>query len=198
MITLDHVNKRFKNFSLSVSLKIERGEIFGLLGPNGSGKTTLLKIIAGWYKSEGVSLQSENLNYSPQQILLYDDLTVEENVNFFSSLYNIPPNLRVLTTFSLYEKKKARVNDLSYGMKRKLNLLVSLLNFPDILLLDEPTENIDLTSRKAIWSFLTKMRDEHATTIVVATHSQEEASHCDRVCVLENGNVVEVKDAGTD
>ncbi|MEA1994252.1 MAG: ABC transporter ATP-binding protein [Euryarchaeota archaeon] len=194
MIILNSVEKKFKNFSLKVSLEIQRGEIFGIVGENGSGKTTLLKIISGWYKSRGVSLQSQNINYSPQRILLYENLSVEENVRFFSSLYDIRSNVDILKSFSLFKKRKEMVKNLSYGMKRKLNVLVSVLNFPDILLLDEPTENLDLESRDMIWNFLKNMRDEHSTTIVVATHSREEAAHCNRVCTLNNGKVMEVKD----
>jgi ABC-2 type transport system ATP-binding protein len=197
MITLRSAEKKFADFSLRISLEIERGEIVGILGANGSGKTTLLKIIAGWYKSRGVSLNSKKLNYSPQQIILYDDLSVEENIDFFSSLYGVSLNITILRSFSLYEKRKEKVRNLSYGMKRKLNVVVSVLNFPDILLLDEPTENLDGDSRERIWQFLKKMRDEHGTTIVVATHSQEEAAHCDRVYTLDNGHVMEVHDAST-
>ena len=198
MIILQNAKKKFKNFSLKVSMKIEKGEIFGILGANGSGKTTLLKIIAGWYTSKGVFLQSKSLNYSPQRIILYEDLSVVENIKFFSSLYGIKPNLTILNTFSLYEKRKQKVKNLSYGMKRKINVLISLLNFPQILLLDEPTENLDLESREKIWNFLKNMRNEYSTTIVVATHSREEAAHCDRICVLEKGKLLEVKNAGTD
>ena len=211
MINLNNVTISFKTIKAlnDVSLAIKEGEFFGLLGPNGAGKTTLMNILIGYLSADSGSVYingeevSDNelkfrseLGFVPQSVALYGDLSAEENLKFFGSLYNMDSSVlkknisEYLNAVGLYERRKDTVKNFSGGMKRRLNLITALLHRPKVLLCDEPTVGVDPQSRNAIFDFLEKLNKE-GLTIVYTTHYMEEAERlCNRVAVIDNGNII--------
>ncbi|WP_339148127.1 MULTISPECIES: heme ABC exporter ATP-binding protein CcmA [unclassified Sutcliffiella] len=192
----------------NISLSIEKGEIFGFLGPSGAGKTTLVKAIAGLqriYNGEvevlGVKMPSlslsERIGYMAQSDALYQDLTALENLQFFATLYNMKTTERkqritdVMELVNLQEHLHKPVQQFSGGMKRRLSLAISLLHNPEILILDEPTVGIDPLLRKSIWEELRKL-SEKGTTVLVTTHVMDEAQKCDRLAMIREGELLAV------
>ncbi|MCG1021266.1 heme ABC exporter ATP-binding protein CcmA [Sutcliffiella horikoshii] len=192
----------------NISLSIERGEIFGFLGPSGAGKTTLVKAIAGLQrihdgevevlnvKMPSLSL-SERIGYMAQSDALYQDLTAWENLQFFATLYTMKTAERkkritdVIELVNLQEHLHKPVQQFSGGMKRRLSLAISLLHNPEILILDEPTVGIDPLLRKSIWEELRKL-SEKGTTVLVTTHVMDEAQKCDRLAMIREGELLAV------
>jgi len=213
MINLNNISKSFKSVEAlnDVSLEIREGEFFGLLGPNGAGKTTIMNILIGYLSADSgsVSINGEQVNnaelkfkselgFVPQSVALYGDLSAEENLNIFGSLFNIDSTLlkdninKYLNAVGLFERRKDLVKNFSGGMKRRLNLIAALLHQPKVLLCDEPTVGVDPQSRNAIFDFLEKLNDE-GLTIVYTTHYMEEAERlCNRVAIIDNGNIIAV------
>jgi ABC-2 type transport system ATP-binding protein len=192
----------------SLDLAITRGELFGLVGPDGAGKTTTLRLLAGLLDvSEGsgtvagydLARQSEaikpHIGYMAQQFSLYGELSVLENLMFFSELYDIGSDElqarteRLLRFADLTEFKDRRGAHLSGGMQKKLALACTLIHQPDILLLDEPTTGVDPVSRREFWDILTELHLEE-TTIVVSTPYMDEADRCSRVGLMYAGRMV--------
>jgi len=192
----------------SLDLSIQRGELFGLVGPDGAGKTTTLRLLAGLlYITEGsatvggfdLETQAEaiksNIGYMAQQFSLYGELTVVENLNFFSDLFDVPQDEksarmdRLLSFAGLTEFKSRRAAHLSGGMKKKLALACTLIHQPDILLLDEPSTGVDPVSRREFWNILTDLYLE-GTTILVSTPYMDEADRCSRVGLMYDGLMV--------
>jgi len=195
-----------------VSLEIYSGEIFTLLGPNGAGKTTLIKILTGELKpTEGkVSILGVNyeeflksdirlrVSYVPQENIFWENLTVEENLDFIGSMYKLPKSeLRekirfLLDEFDLTDVRKRLSSKLSGGMKRKLSVAMSLINDPEILILDEPTAGLDPRTRASLITSLEKLR-EFGKTILLTTHIVESAERIsDRVAIINKGRIVTV------
>ncbi len=211
MINLNNVTISFKTIKAlnDVSLAIKEGEFFGLLGPNGAGKTTLMNILIGYLSADSGSVYingeevgdnelkfRNELGFVPQSVALYGDLSAEENLKFFGSLYNMDSSVlkknisEYLNAVGLYERRKDTVKNFSGGMKRRLNLITALLHRPKVLLCDEPTVGVDPQSRNAIFDFLEKLNKE-GLTIVYTTHYMEEAERlCNRVAVIDNGNII--------
>ncbi|MFA7361821.1 MAG: ABC transporter ATP-binding protein [Candidatus Kapaibacterium sp.] len=211
MIKLNNISKSFKSINAlnDVCLEIQEGEFFGLLGPNGAGKTTLMNILIGYLYADSGSVYingeevkrtelkfRSELGFVPQSVALYGDLTAEENLKFFGSLYNIDSSVLqnnikdYLNAVGLYERRKDTVKNFSGGMKRRLNLITALLHNPKVLLCDEPTVGVDPQSRNAIFDFLEKLNRE-GLTIVYTTHYMEEAERlCNRVAIIDNGNII--------
>ena len=204
MLELKKVTKQFGGVTAinSLSFRVELGETFGLIGPNGAGKTTLMRIIAeglryneGEIKIFGKDLSKEVLTligYSPQENISYDLLTVEENLKFYADLYNISYKRveDLINIFKLPKDKKAK--DLSGGYKKRLNLAISLIHNPKILILDEPSTGLDVSSRRELWELLKNLRDE-GKTIILSTHHIEEAEQIiDRVAIINNGKIIAV------
>ncbi|WP_010197557.1 heme ABC exporter ATP-binding protein CcmA [Bacillus sp. m3-13] len=191
-----------------INLSISKGEIFGFLGPSGAGKTTLVKAIAGLQpinngevevltrKMPTLSL-SEKIGYMAQSDALYQDLTAQENLQFFSSLYKLNRIDRkkriheVMELVNLSEHLNKPVQQFSGGMKRRLSLAISLLHNPEILILDEPTVGIDPLLRKSIWQEL-KALSKAGTTVLVTTHVMDEAQKCDRLAMIREGELLAV------
>ncbi len=189
-----------------VSFRVKYGEIFGLLGPNGAGKTTLLRILAGILEeSEGTvridrynprSIEAKRLTgYCPQESIVYDDHTALENLMFYASLYDIPGGearkraMRLLKLVGLDDKADVRVGKFSGGMKKRLNLAVSLVNEPKVVILDEPTTGLDPAIRRELWDLIKGLKDE-GRAILIATHYMEEAEYlCDRVAIMDRGRI---------
>jgi len=189
-----------------LSVNVEEGEIFGLLGANGAGKTTLIKILMGALKFESgeVSVLGHDphsdkftlrpkLGYMPQQAALYDDLTAKENVKFFGSAQKIDNldkrTIEILEFLALGDRANDTVHGFSGGMKQRVSLACALVHRPQILLLDEPSTGVDPKLRDSLWSHFHTLT-EQGVTIVVSTHQMDEALHCDRVAVMRAGHLL--------
>ena len=189
----------------NLSLSVEKGELFGLIGPDGAGKTTtmrtlctLLSIDEGEMWIDGLNVQRDVsavrslLGYMPQRFSLYPDLSVKQNLRFFADLFGVPPDQRKkrledLYRFSRLEPFKDRLaKQLSGGMKQKLALSCTLIHTPKVLVLDEPTTGVDPVSRREFWNILRQLRDE-GVTILVSTPYMDEALLCSRVAFMHKG-----------
>ncbi|WP_048811301.1 ABC transporter ATP-binding protein [Thermococcus gammatolerans] len=203
-IKIRGLKKSYGNFLAlkGVNLEVEEGEILALLGPNGAGKTTLIRILAEGlgYDSGEVRIFGEPLSkrtarfigYVPQESIAYDFLTVEENLGFYADLYDAPSERvgELIERFSLPPKKKAK--ELSGGFKRRLNLAIALLYEPEILILDEPSVGLDVSSRRELWNIILELREE-GKTVLLATHYMEEAEAlADRVAIMNEGRIIAV------
>lgn len=192
-----------------VSLTVDRGELFGLLGVNGAGKTTLIKILSGLVSKtsgsatvEGLSVPrdmekiKEILSVSPQEIAIAPNLTVLENLRFFASVYGKTDEeniRRIISTFSLEEVLNRRAKTLSGGWGRRLSIALALVTEPRVLFLDEPTLGLDVLARRELWDIIRALRGK--ITIVLTSHYLEEIEAlCDRVAILASGKLL---DTGT-
>lgn len=203
----------FKNFGSTcalndISFSINESEVFGFIGPDGAGKTTLFRIITtlllpdkGSMKVLGLDAKSDykelrkNIGYMPGRFSLYQDLSVEENLNFYATVFGttVEENYDLISDiYSHIEPFKKRLaGKLSGGMKQKLALSCALIHKPRLLVLDEPTTGVDAVSRTEFWDMLAKLRD-YNITIVVSTPYMDEAVRCDRVALIQNGSVLAV------
>ncbi len=192
-----------------VSFEVKAGELFGLLGPNGAGKTTLLRIIGGIIPaSEGrvevlgmdVSEKPYDvkrlIGFCPQEMAFYEDLSAWDNMLFYAGLYDIPSSeakrrcRELLEMLGLWDVAKKKVGAFSGGMKKKLNLAISLINDPKLLLLDEPTTGLDPNARREFWRYLERLKEE-GKTVLLATHYMEEADYLsDRVAIMNEGRII--------
>ncbi|PYT32435.1 MAG: multidrug ABC transporter ATP-binding protein [Acidobacteria bacterium] len=202
--------KRFRDFIAvdRVSLQVPRGEIFGFLGPNGAGKSTTIRILCGLLEpSEGqarvagydVRTQSEqiklHIGYMSQKFSLYDDLTVEENIDFFSGIYGVPEERRpdrkayVLRMAGLIEQRTMMTRLLAGGWKQRLALGCAILHEPPILFLDEPTSGVDPIARRSFWELIYQL-SAAGHTIFVSTHYMDEAEYCHRIALMYRGKII--------
>jgi ABC-2 type transport system ATP-binding protein len=190
-----------------INLSIDKGGLFGLIGPDGAGKTTLMRSVCtlllpdeGSIHVNGFDTKKDTmkirsiLGYMPQRFSLYQDLTVTQNLRFFADLFQVPPDeqknrLAELYQFSRLEPFKTRLaGALSGGMKQKLALSCALIHTPEILVLDEPTFGVDPVSRDEFWDILYTIRDK-GTTILVSTAYMDEANLCDQVALFFDGKI---------
>ncbi|WP_407272679.1 ABC transporter ATP-binding protein [Radiobacillus sp. PE A8.2] len=207
-IAINHVSHRFGKQQVlnDITFSVTEGQIFGLLGPSGSGKTTLVKTIAGTLTPtqgevivEGMKMPSlkamSNIGYMAQSDALYSELTAQENLAFFASIYGVPrKNVKkrveqVLDTLDLLAAKNKIVEAFSGGMKRRLSLAAALLHQPKLLLLDEPTVGIDPVLRNEIWDYFARLQQQ-GTTILITTHVMDEAEKCDKLALMRNGSII--------
>ncbi|MCI0445770.1 ABC transporter ATP-binding protein, partial [bacterium] len=214
VVSVKNLEKRFGDFIAvnRISLSVQRGEIFGFLGPNGAGKSTTIRMLCGILQptsGEGlvagfdVVKESEKIKtrigYMSQRFSLYEDLTVEENINFYSGIYRIPSEKKqerkewVLQMAGLTEHRNTKTAILSAGWKQRLSLGCAILHEPPILFLDEPTSGVDPISRRNFWDLIHDMSTQ-GVTIFVTTHYMEEAEYCDRLALIYRG---ELTAAGT-
>lgn len=204
-VIASNLNKRFGKATAleGVNFTVERNSIFGIIGPDGAGKSTLLRILStltvpdsGNVTIDGINVQTgyqllrKRIGYMPETFSLYQDLTVEENLEFYASIFNveissnyyvIAPVFRQLEPF-----RRRRAGKLSGGMKQKLALSCALIHQPSILLLDEPTRGVDPVSRKEFWDILAGIKAK-GITIVLSTSYMDEASLCDRIGFFDHG-----------
>ncbi len=204
------LTKYFGSFKAvdSIDLKVRKGEIFGLLGPNGAGKTTTIRMIlgllkpsAGTVKVFGVDVAKNRkevlkiTGYMPQRFSLYEDLTTEENLRLFASLYGLKGRDldervgELLDEFQLREYRYRLAGKLSGGTKQRLALAVALVHKPRLLIVDEPTAGVDPPIRRYFWEYFRKLRQE-GVTILVTTHYMDEAENCDRLALMNRGKIV--------
>ncbi|MEI6519489.1 MAG: ABC transporter ATP-binding protein [bacterium] len=208
IVDIAGLNKTFGELSAvrDVSLSVERGEIFGLLGPDGAGKTTMMRMLAGimpptsgnmLITGKKVDEVKTTIGYMPQRFSLYGDLTVEENLLFTASLYGIPDADRISAENELLEFsrlapfRKRLARNLSGGMKQKLALSCTLIHTPQLLLLDEPTTGVDPISRRELWKILYSLPAK-GVTIIISTPYMDEAERCNRIAFINKGEIVRV------
>jgi ABC-2 type transport system ATP-binding protein len=211
VIAIQQVTKKFPSVTAlgGVTLEIREQEFFGLLGPNGAGKTTLMSLMVGYLDSDegvitidGQKVSQDNLEirkeigFVPQSLALYDELNAQENLEMFGKLYDIERKIlherikEQLNAVGLYERRKDKVKTFSGGMKRRLNMIASLLHDPKVLLCDEPTVGVDPQSRNAIFDFL-ELLNKQGKTVVYTTHYMEEAERlCNRIAIIDHGNII--------
>lgn len=210
VITARNMIKKFGNFVANDNLNFEvyKGEIFGFLGANGAGKTTAMRILCGLsiptsgeitVAGYNVFTQTEeikrNIGYMSQKFSLYDDLTVEENFQFFAGVYRVPakeikPRMEEsLNNVGLLEHRKKLISSLPLGWKQKLAFSVATFHRPEIVFLDEPTSGVDPVARRNFWEQIFKTADL-GITVFVTTHYMDEAEYCHRVSIMDEGKIV--------
>lgn len=189
-----------------LSIEIPTGQIFGLLGANGSGKTTLLKLIVGLLKPNSGSVQvfgerpstkfAERIGYMPQLSAVYQELSVQENVDFFASMYGSFDKRarqqaveRTIATVGLTERRRDSVLSLSGGMRQRVSLAIALVHSPSLLMLDEPTVGLDPELRASFWQHFRELADQ-SSTLVLSSHTMDDAAHCDHLIFLQEGHIV--------
>ncbi len=213
-VSVKHLSKKFASGKSEVkalkdiSFEVKPGELFGLIGPDGAGKTTLFRILTtlmladeGQATVDGLEVVSQfkeirkRVGYMPGRFSLYPDLSVEENLAFFATLFDtsIEENYDLVKDiYSQIEKfSKRKAGQLSGGMKQKLALSCALIHRPSVLFLDEPTTGVDAVSRKEFWELLRRLQKQNIT-IMVSTPYMDEASLCDRVALIQEGGILDI------
>lgn len=209
MLEIKKISKEYGDMIAvnDIDLEINKGEIFGILGPNGAGKSTLIGMICGLIKRTSGEIIyeeketktrrfKENIGIVPQDFALYWDLTAEENIEFFCSLYGFKGRDlkgrvdKVLEFVGLTDVRKKRASEFSGGMKRRLNIACAIANSPKLIIMDEPTVGIDPQSRNHILKSVLKLRYEGATVIYTSHYMQEVDDICDRIAIIDKGNVI--------
>jgi ABC-2 type transport system ATP-binding protein len=211
-VIIDHIVKSYSTKKDKVvavddlSFEVEQGELFGIIGPDGAGKTSMFRVMAtllvqdsgkalidGFDTVKDYKAIRQRIGYMPGRFSLYQDLTVEENINFFATIFNTTLNENYDLVKDIYSQiepfKERRAGKLSGGMKQKLALSCALIHKPSVLLLDEPTTGVDAVSRKEFWEMLKKLKKQ-GITILVSTPYMDEAGLCDRIALVQNGKLL--------
>jgi ABC-2 type transport system ATP-binding protein len=209
-VTVQNLEKRFGDFVAvnRVSFEVARGEVFGFLGPNGAGKSTTIRMLCGLLAPSGgtgtvagydVGREAEkikaHIGYMSQKFSLYEDLTVEENINFYGGIYRIPEEKKkerrewVIAMAGLDEHRRSLTGILAGGWKQRLALGCAVLHEPPILFLDEPTSGVDPISRRRFWDLIYHLAGS-GVTVFVTTHYMDEAEYCDRIGLIYHGELI--------
>jgi len=209
-VVVKDLDRRFGAFVAvnRISLEVAKGEIFGFLGPNGAGKSTTIRMLCGILAPSGgggtvagfdIRTQSEeiksHIGYMSQKFSLYEDLTVEENIDFYSGIYRIPPEKKrarkewVIKMAGLEEHRHSRTGTLSGGWKQRLALGCATMHEPRIIFLDEPTSGVDPNSRRQFWDMIYDLAGR-GVTVFVTTHYMDEAEYCDRIALIYHGELI--------
>ena len=209
-VVVRDLERRFGKFVAvnRVSFEVKKGEIFGFLGPNGAGKSTTIRMLCGILAPTSgsgtvagfdVGTEAEkikaHIGYMSQKFSLYEDLTVEENIDFYSGIYRIPPEKKharkewVLEMAGLREHRHSRTAILSGGWKQRLALGCAILHEPPVIFLDEPTSGVDPISRRQFWNLIYELAGK-GVTIFVTTHYMDEAEYCDRIGLIYRGELI--------
>ena len=210
IIEVEKLKKNFGNFTAvnEITFQIKKGEIFGFLGPNGAGKSTTIRMLCGllvptsgkatvsgfdvYRESERIK---QNIGYMSQKFSLYHDLTVEENINFYSGIYKVEKKNKskrkkeILELVNLTHISKSITSSLAVGFKQRLALGCAILHDPGIIFLDEPTSGVDPISRNNFWELINNL-SYTGKTIFVTTHYLSEAEYCDRIALIYDGNII--------
>ncbi|MDX1830047.1 MAG: ABC transporter ATP-binding protein [Lutibacter sp.] len=209
-INVQHISKSFKEVKAinNISFEVKEGELFGLIGPDGAGKTTIFRIlttllfsdkgtanVAGFDVIDNYKDIRNHVGYMPGRFSLYQDLTVEENLEFFATIFGttIKENYDLIKDIYIQIEpfKTRRAGKLSGGMKQKLALCCALIHKPKVLFLDEPTTGVDPVSRKEFWEILKRLQKK-GITILVSTPYMDEAALCDRIALIQEGEILEI------
>lgn len=207
VLKVENLTRRFGDFVAvdHVNFAVNEGEVVGYLGPNGSGKTTTIRMLLGLLEpDEGKATvlgfdafrQSEQVRartgYMSQKFAIYDDLTVQENLTFYSGVYGITDKTRIARTIdlvSLHGHESTLTRSLSAGWRQRLALAIALVHEPKLLFLDEPTSGVDPTARRAFWDLIYKLAED-GVTVLVTTHYMDEAEYCERVGIMRDGKLL--------
>ncbi len=210
MVRFEHISKSYEGNPAvnDINFRVEKGELFGLIGPDGAGKSTLFRILTtvllpdvghAYFKDRDVvddyRYVRRNVGYMPGKFSLYQDLSVKENLKFFATIFNttIAENYDLIK--DIYEQlepfESRRAGALSGGMKQKLALSCALIHKPEVLVLDEPTFGVDAVSRREFWDMLKSLKAK-GVTILVSTPYMDEAALCDRVALIQDGNILKI------
>ncbi|HBX64724.1 MAG: ABC transporter [Balneola sp.] len=208
-IQTENLTRTFGDFTAvdNITFEVKQGEIFGFLGANGAGKTTAMRMLTGLLTpSSGKALVSgkdvyteaesikKNIGYMSQKFSLYDDLTSEENIQFYGGIYGIPDKElakkidEVIESVGLGDVRKKLVRSLPLGWKQKLAFSISILHNPKIVFLDEPTGGVDPVTRRQFWEKIYEVSDQ-GITVFVTTHYMDEAEYCDRISIMVDGRM---------
>ncbi|WP_159023568.1 ABC transporter ATP-binding protein [Formosa sp. L2A11] len=209
-ITVSNISKSYKNVKAlkNITFNVKSGELFGLIGPDGAGKTTLFRIlttllianegtatIAGFNVVSDYKKIRNSVSYMPGKFSLYQDLTIEENLTFFATIFGttIKENYELIKDIYVQIEpfKDRRAGQLSGGMKQKLSLCCALIHKPKVLFLDEPTTGVDPVSRKEFWDMLKRLQQKDIT-ILVSTPYMDEAALCDRIALIQDGKILQI------
>jgi len=211
-VVVKNLEKRFGSFIAvnRVSFEVQKGEIFGFLGPNGAGKSTTIRMLTGILAPTGgtgtvagfdVRTQAEkiksNIGYMSQKFSLYEDLTVEENIDFYSGIYRILPEKKkerkewVIEMAGLQDRRHSLTGILSGGWKQRLAFGCAILHEPPIIFLDEPTAGVDPVSRRQFWDLIYELSGKGVTTFVT-THYMDEAEYCNRIGLIYRGELIAI------
>ncbi|MCK5132912.1 MAG: ABC transporter ATP-binding protein [Candidatus Sabulitectum sp.] len=213
-VTLQSLTKKFGDFTAvdNISFTVNRGEIFGFLGANGAGKSTTIRMLCGILKptkgrgivggvdiSKTPELVKPFIGYMSQKFSLYDDLTIEENLNFFAGIYGVKDRKaavnKAIKSAGLTGKEKKMTGSLPVGWKQQLSLASAVMHSPGILFLDEPTSGVDPIIRRKFWETI-RAKAEGGTTVFVTTHYMLEAEYCDRLSIMRAGKVIAIGSPG--
>lgn len=216
IINAKGLTKNFGEFEAvkNISLQIPKGKVFGLLGPNGAGKTTCLKMLTGLlvptageiiidgkdpHNSSEKAEIKKMLGLIPQEIVIWEDLTVLENMEFVASIYKVPKDVakeridKLIGEIHLVDKRKTLAKNLSGGLKRRLNIIMGLVHDPEIVVCDEPTPGLDPQSRKLVWEFIQDLSKVKNKTVILTTHFMEESDKLsDLVAIMDYGEIIVV------
>lgn len=211
-VAVQDLEKRFGNFVAvnRISFEVAKGEVFGFLGPNGAGKSTTIRMLCGILPPSGgtgtvggfdIVLEAEkvkeHIGYMSQRFSLYEDLTVEQNIDFYSGIYRIDRAKRkerkewVIRMAGLENHRDVRAEFLAGGFRQRLALGCAILHEPPILFLDEPTSGVDPISRRRFWDTIYELASK-GTTVFVTTHYMDEAEYCDRLALIYRGELIAV------
>lgn len=209
-IVVSNISKSYKTVKAlkNISFELNEGELFGLIGPDGAGKTTLFRVlttlliadegkasVAGYDLLKDYKAIRESVGYMPGRFSLYQDLTVEENLKFFATIFGttIAENYDLIKDIYVQIEpfKTRRAGKLSGGMKQKLALSCALIHKPKVLFLDEPTTGVDPVSRKEFWEMIKRLQQK-GITILVSTPYMDEAALCDRIALIQDGSILQI------